>query len=320
MTQDNREKLNKEILADLYFEHAVRFVINKLGDVHGKVIFDSGCGVGKMSVFFALQGATVIGIDKDRSRLSAASSLANSLGVQSSCLFLHGSSEECPIESDSIDIIFSKSTIQYMERDKALNEYVRILKQGGSMALLENLPYNPFIILYRIHRKLTAIKQKKTEYADSIKGYIKTNDIDRLSPCFRFVEQREYHLLRMNFMYLLKKLHFSASAHQLDNLISKIDTSLLTSIPFLRKLAWLVAVYYEDKQCNAMDVLHEERTRSIGQYIAKAKVTWSPLYLIKAIYLLILQRRLIEVMYGLYDYICFSPSVVTLRMISMDAL
>ena len=240
--------LHKEILADRYFGHAVSFVLNKLGNVRGKIILDSGCGVGKMSVFFALQGATVIGIDKDRSRLSAASSLADSLGVQSSCSFLYGSSEECPIDSASIDIIFSKSTIQYMERDKVLNEYVRLLKPGGSMALVENLPYNPFINLYRINRKLTAIIQKKTEYVDSIKGYIKTNEIDRLSPCFRFVEQREYHLFRMSSIYLLEKLPFSTFAQQLDNLISKIDTSLLTSIPFLRKLAWYVAVYYEEKQ------------------------------------------------------------------------
>ncbi len=139
-----------------------------------------------------------------------------------------------------------------MDREKVLNEYVRILKPGGSMALLENLPYNPFINLYRIHRKLTARTQQSREYLGSIKGYIKSNDIDRLRQEFRFMERREYHLIRMNSIYLLEKIPYNTIAQKLDAIFSNIDTMLLASIPFLRKLAWYVAVYYEDNRRETM--------------------------------------------------------------------
>jgi ubiquinone/menaquinone biosynthesis C-methylase UbiE len=250
MTPTSKEQLREDIVTDPFFGDAVRFVLSKLGDVRGKVIFDSGCGGGKMSVFFALQGATVIGIDKDETKLNEAIGLSDSFGVRSSCSFLLGYSEKCPIDSGSIDIIFSRSTIQYMEREKALNEYVRILKPGGSIALVENLPYNPFINLYRIHRKLTARTQQQREYVGSIKGYITPNDIDRLRTKFRFVEQRQYHLFRMASIYLkryLKGPPGSTIAQRLDSLLSNIDDSLLTSIPFLRKLAWFVAVIIIEK-------------------------------------------------------------------------
>ena len=249
MTLTRKERLSEEIFAEPLFGDAMRFVLSTMGDVRGKVIFDSGCGGGMMSVFFALQGATVIGMDKDKdaTRLSEVIGLADSFGVRSSCSFLLGDSEECPIDSGSIDIVFSKSTIQYMEREKVLNEYVRILKPGGSIALVENLPYNPLINLYRIHRRLTARTQQQREYVGSIKGYITPNDIDRLRTRFRFVEQRQYHLFRMASMYL-NKPPSSTIAQRLDSLLSNIDDSLLTSIPFLRKLAWFVAVYYGEKQ------------------------------------------------------------------------
>jgi ubiquinone/menaquinone biosynthesis C-methylase UbiE len=259
VTHTSKEQLSEEILADPFFGDAMRFVLSTMGDVRGKVIFDSGCGGGKMSVFFALQGATVIGIDKDTTRLSEAIGLADSFGVRSGCSFLLGDSEECPIDSGSIDIVFSRSTIQYMEREKVLNEYVRILKPGGSIALVENLPYNPLINLYRIHRRLTARTQQQREYVGSIKGYITPNDIDRLRTRFRFIEQRQYHLFRMASMYL-NKPPSSTIAQRLDSLLSNIDDSLLTSIPFLRKLAWFVAVYYAEKQYNTLETSYEKDT------------------------------------------------------------
>jgi ubiquinone/menaquinone biosynthesis C-methylase UbiE len=248
MKLNDKETLINQINNDPYFGEAVRFVLNKLGSLKGKVIFESGCGSGEMSVFFALQGASIIGIDKDRSRLGAARRLADSLEVQSRCLFLQGSAEECPLDSTSIDIIFSKSTIQYMNRDRVLSEYLRLLKPGGNMALLENLPYNPLINIYRFLRRLTATTQAETVYVDSIKGYINCDDIDRLTSCFRLVEQQEYHLLGMSSIYLLKNQPSSSAALHFNDLIAKVDTSLLTSIPLLRKLAWLVAIYCENKQ------------------------------------------------------------------------
>ena len=217
MTPNSIEQLREEIVTDPFFGDAVGFILCKLGDVRNKVILDSGCGMGKMSVFFAIQGAKVIGIDKDGKRIDMAISLADSFGVKNSCLFLQECSEKTTIDSGSIDIIFSKSTIQYMDREKVLNEYVRILKPGGSIALLENLPYNPFINLYRFNRWLSARTEQQREYINSIRGYITFRDINRLGTNFSFVERRDYHLFRMMSIYL-RSLRRNFLTKRLDNL------------------------------------------------------------------------------------------------------
>ena len=247
MTPNSIEQLREEIVTDPFFGDAVEFILCKLGDVRNKVILDSGCGVGRMSVFFAIQGAKVIGIDKNGERIDAAKSLADSFGVKNSCLFLQECSEETTIDSGSIDIIFSKSTIQYMDQEKVLNEYVRILKPGGSIALVENLPFNPFINLYRFNRWLSArTDEQQREYINSIRGYITFRDISRLGTNFGFVERHDYHLFRMMSIYL-RSLRSNFLTKRLDNLFSGIDKILLSLIPFLRKYAWFTAVYFNDK-------------------------------------------------------------------------
>lgn len=248
MSINRKEQFREELINDPYFGDAVRFILSKLGDIRGKVVLDSGCGAGKMSAFFALHGAKVIGIDKDANKLIKAVRLAKSLEVASSCFFVLGSSEASPIGIESIDIVFSRSTIQYMEREKVLNEYIRILKPNGNMALIENLPYNPLINFYRIHRKLTARTQQQQSYVESINGYIKFRDLNRLKERFRFADQRHYHLFRMASIYLTEKLPRSAYARRVDYFFGRVDAILVDSAPFLRKLTWFVAMYYEGKQ------------------------------------------------------------------------
>jgi hypothetical protein len=71
-----------------------------------------------------------------------------------------------------------------MDREKVLNEYFRILKPGGSIALVENLPFNPFINLYRLNRRMSAATEPQREYVNSIKGIYRFPiliDLERIS-------------------------------------------------------------------------------------------------------------------------------------------
>lgn len=243
------EQMQEEILIDPFFGNAISFALNQLGEIKDKTILDSGCGIGKMSVFFALKDAKIIGIDKCSKRIKKARDLATSYDVQDNCLFLHGSSEETDIQSSSIDIIFSKSTIQYMDRKRVINEYIRVLKPDGQLVLIENLPYNPFINLYRIHRKLSARTQQERNYVESIQGYITTYDINSLKTFFHFFECRQYHFFRMISIYL--KLHLTSKrawVEHLDSLLSYIDRILLDMLPFLRLFAWFTVVYCSKKR------------------------------------------------------------------------
>jgi len=237
------DQIREEIVSDPFFGEAVGFILERLGDVRNKAIFDSGCGSGTMSVFFALQGSRVTGIDIDGAKIDQATHLANTFGVEDRCLFVQGSSESTGIEAGSIDIVFSESTIQYMERATAIHEYLRILKPDGSLALVENLPYNPLINLYRLRRRLFTRTQAERDYVRSIRGYLNFHDIHWLGNHFRSVESRHYHLLRMLSIYPRERFRNSSLAERLDRLVSRIDTTALRVFPFLGYFAWFTALY-----------------------------------------------------------------------------
>ncbi len=247
MPIDSQDQLINRIQYDPFFGEAVSFVLNKIGDFRDKVILDSGCGFGEMSVFFALQGARIIGIDKSETAIEGAKKLAFSSHVENKCHFIHGCSETISLENASIDIIFSRSAIQYMDRIKVLDQYMRILKPSGIIVLIENLPFNPFINLYRIRRKITARHPQDIRYIDSICGYITIDDIDRLTTLFRYSDHQEYHFVRMISIYM--RLHFNHhnSVKKIDLLLSKVDHFLFDCFPFLRHYAWFAAFYFEEK-------------------------------------------------------------------------
>lgn len=247
MKHRSLEQIEGEVISDPIFGAAVEFLLGKIGDVQNKVILDSGCGSGKMSVFFALKGANVIGIDKDSACIDRATKLAHSCGVQSNCLFLQGYSESTTIDSCSIDIVFSKSTIQYMERERVLNEYIRILKPRGSLALIENLPHNPLINLYRLHRRLFCRIQQEMEYVNSIRGYITLREIQSLASRFHYSEHHEHHLLRIVSIYLRLYSRQNFLAKELDVLLSSVDGRILSLFPSLKYLAWFTVLYCQEK-------------------------------------------------------------------------
>jgi ubiquinone/menaquinone biosynthesis C-methylase UbiE len=259
MKHNSAQQIKEEILADPFFGDAVEFILNKLGNVQNKVILDSGCGSGQMSVFFALQGAKIIGIDKKSACIDDAITMARSFGVESNCSFLQGCSESIPIDSNSIDVIFSKSTIQYMEREKVLDEYIRVLKPDGCIALIENLPHNPLINLYRLHRKLLARTKEEEEYASSIRGYITPNEIESLGSLFRYSEHYEYHLFRMISMYLGSHSRQNFFTKGLDDFLSYIDKQILSLSTPLKRLAWFTVLYCNQKNARSPEYCYSDK-------------------------------------------------------------
>jgi ubiquinone/menaquinone biosynthesis C-methylase UbiE len=251
MNRNKVEQIQDKIIAEPVFGDTVGFVLGKFGDLQNKVVLDSGCGLGTMSVFFALQGAKVIGIDINRDSISKSISLAHQFGVEGSCLFLQECSESIGVASDSIDILFSKSTLQYMERDKALNEYMRILKPDGTIVLLENLPYNPLINIFRIYRRLFSKTKQEVDYVKSIRGYITLHNVELFANRFHYSEHREYHLLRVLSIYL--RLHSRQNSFwqtKLDLVLSNLDKKILTLFPFLSNVAWVMGLYCNSKKCS----------------------------------------------------------------------
>jgi SAM-dependent methyltransferase len=238
----SREQLRRDLFADPFFGDAVQFVFANVGDVGGRTVLDNGCGSGEIAILFALDGAHVIGLDKRETAVRGARHLAETYGTQRNLLFAACNSEEMPIADASVDIIFSRSTIQYMKYDDIIRQYMRILRDDGTLAIVENLRYSPIINFYRLFRKWTARAPAEIAYVKSIFGYMTVTQAEELAGKFGASAHREFHFVRIASIYLGRWLGRGVVIRKIDGTLAVIDHALFRIFPFMRHLAWFTAL------------------------------------------------------------------------------
>jgi len=99
----------------------------------GQRLVDIGCGWGRWSASAAWAGYQPIGVDVHVDALVAAVRVSRQLEVQAD--FVCGDVDRLPFHSKSIDVIFSYSVLQHLERSTVLGfftEASRVLRLGGT--------------------------------------------------------------------------------------------------------------------------------------------------------------------------------------------
>jgi len=98
----------------------------------GRVLVDVGCGWGRWTLAAAQAGFTSIGVDVHVDALAAGGRVSRQTGVRAD--YLCGDAENLPFQSGSIDVLFSYSVLQHLERSKVIRilaEVSRVLKPLG---------------------------------------------------------------------------------------------------------------------------------------------------------------------------------------------
>ncbi len=121
----------------LYEHEAETEIRRRLGDVKGLRILDLGCGTGRMSRWFAAQGADVTGVDFSAGALA----IARQESGGGNPVYRLGSIFELDDE-DAFDIVFAWGVITTACREKsqvldALTRIRRSLRAGGRLLLTE---------------------------------------------------------------------------------------------------------------------------------------------------------------------------------------
>lgn len=111
-------------------------LVHLLGIGPSDVVVDFGCGPGFYTVELARRAAKTIGVDVSPAMLAKARRAAQNAGLQVTLLQSDGERIELP--SESVDLVLLTHVFHEIEqKERALGEFRRILKQGGRVAILE---------------------------------------------------------------------------------------------------------------------------------------------------------------------------------------
>jgi SAM-dependent methyltransferase len=165
-----------------------RYALQQLGDLRGRCLLDLGCGIGTSSTFFAVRGATVVGLDISSLMLSRASALGRRYEVQSRFQPCQAVAECLPLRSGTFDFVYGYGILHHTDLQRTLEEVRRVLRPGGRAVFIEPLGLNPVISLYR---------RLSPEVLTSGERPLTWRDLRAIDRVFPGAEHREVQLLSL---------------------------------------------------------------------------------------------------------------------------
>jgi len=103
-------------------------------------LLDAGCGDGGVSRLLRARVAEVVGVDVEPSP-----AWRDEDGLR----FLTASAEDLPCEGASFDVVHSKDSLHHMQDgERALAEYRRVLRPGGTALVIEGNRFNPVFYVH----------------------------------------------------------------------------------------------------------------------------------------------------------------------------
>ncbi len=106
-----------------------------------KYVLDVGCGAGVTPCFIAQRyGCKVVGVDISEAMIERSEERAKREGVGDLVDFRVADAQDLPFEDDLFDAVITESVTAFPEdKQRAVNEYVRVTKPGGYVGLNESI-------------------------------------------------------------------------------------------------------------------------------------------------------------------------------------
>ena len=120
----------------------------------GKYVLDVGCGVGVTPVFIAKRyGCRMVGVDISEGMVERSKERANRERLTDRVEFRVADAQDLPFDDNSFDAVITESVTAFPEdKQKAVNEYVRVTKPGGYVGLNEStwlkVPPPPELVIW----------------------------------------------------------------------------------------------------------------------------------------------------------------------------
>jgi SAM-dependent methyltransferase len=130
------------------------------GLVAGSMIADIGSGTGILSELLLKNGNRVFGVEPNRQMRETGEQL---LGKYSHFKSVNGKAEETTLADGSVDFVTAAQAFHWFDRERARNEFARILKPSGWVALVWNERLTDTSPFPRAYEDL--LQQYGTDYA-----------------------------------------------------------------------------------------------------------------------------------------------------------
>ena len=135
---------------DIMHEKVINpIVIDFLGDLKGKVVFDAGCGNGYMSRILSKTASRVVGVDFTERLIKLARQCPNPSNLE----FFVDDLEKLKFPNNTFDVILCNMVLMDVERmSYVIMELSRVLKRDGTLVIstihpcFENPPYTYSIV------------------------------------------------------------------------------------------------------------------------------------------------------------------------------
>lgn len=203
------------------------FELIDLENLKHKTILDLGCGNGQYSVFLALLGATVYGIDLSPVGIQVASKIASANHIAHKCHFSVQNASRLDFKDSFFDIVLLHEVLHHaIKYPNVKDEVFRVLKKGGRVVCAETLRGN---FLFQLGRFFTMRGHEAK--GDVI---ITPQDLDNFALGFS-----DYQVEMMSLLFMCKRifqnyLHI-APIRWIVFFTKKIDDILLKYIPHLSR-------------------------------------------------------------------------------------
>lgn len=114
-------------------------VVKIIGDTHPNSILDIATGTGDLAINLAETSASkIIGLDISKGMLDVGREKIEKLNLSNTIEMIYGDSEKMPFEDNTFDAITVAFGVRNFENlEKGLSEIFRVLKTGGTFAVLE---------------------------------------------------------------------------------------------------------------------------------------------------------------------------------------
>jgi len=208
-------------------------VFRNLGKLYNKKILDLGCGLGFDSFIFASRGAYVTGIDISPKSIRKARLFMKNFDFKKRCVFYKMNVSSLSFPDESFDAAFGRAILHHVDAEKCLKETYRVVR--SKCIFVEPLANNPFVNLNR--KFLDKYDRTPSEKPFVLKDLLRTS-----RRVFPKVDHEEHYLLSPSAYFYRKIIKSDMMFNGAFKMLTKIDSILCQSLPFLRDYCWISIV------------------------------------------------------------------------------